>query len=44
MELIKIAQIDRQQKVYISITYRHHVWCFGNNFNGSDPVKYGQIR
>jgi len=33
-----------QQKVYISITYRHHVWCFGNNCSGSDLVEYGQIR
>jgi len=44
MEFIKSAQIDRQQKVYISITYRHRVWHFGNNFSGSDPVEYGQIR
>jgi len=38
MEFAKSAQIDIQQKVYISNTYRHHVWRFGINFSGSDPV------
>jgi len=47
MEFPKSAQIDIQQKVCISITYRHRVWRFGNNFSGSDPVnmvRFGQIR
>jgi len=47
MEFAKSAQTDIQQEVYISITYRHHVWRFGNNFSGSDPVnmvRFGEIR